>query len=326
MAVSHFGGRKIFNHMSKNSENIDDILPIFRNFVNKYHPNSCDFEFCNGYILQATRNGLWSRKFDDGIVIYTKKRDAENFVIVACAGNNRGIKISDTAKELFENSGKPILIKNVGKDIEQELLKSGCRHYKVDEWWDNQSKYDDNSFPEQVLNAKQLINLEVPNFQSLREEKARFNREYKIEARRWEVCNLETVEEILKKWIDNMYLRNDWKKEELRASHELFCNSRADLIHFGIYDLNHDKLIGFLVFSEVSSKCLGYNVLVNDFEYRNLYHMLVLEGARIADSLGYSYLNIQGSEDTNQYLSKRRMKAEFEIQKEHLVFDSKVCF
>ena|SRR3989338_1576724 len=83
---------------------------------------------------------------------------------------------------------------------------------------------------------------------------------------------------------------------------------------------------GDFFFSEVSPKCLGYNVLVNDFEYRNLYRMLMLEGARISDSLVYQYLNIQGSEDTNQYISKRRMKAEFEIQKEHLIFDGKTCF
>ncbi|MBI4114671.1 MAG: DUF2156 domain-containing protein [Candidatus Niyogibacteria bacterium] len=308
------------------SENIDEALLIFRDFVAKFHNDTYDFEFCNGYILQATRNYFDSRKFSDGLVIFTKKRGVDNFVIVSCVGDNRAKNIFAVVKELFENSGKPVFIKNVGKELEQDLLKFGCRHYRVDEWWDDQSKYDDNSFPEQVLNTKQLVDLEGPNFQSLREEQNRFNREYQIEARRWEVCNLETVEKILKKWIDNIHLRNDWNKEELHASHEIFCNSRNDLIHFGIYDSKNNKLIGFLAFSEISPKCLGYNVLVNDFVYRNSYRILMLEGARIANSLGYQYLNIQGSEDTNQYLSKRRLKAEFEIPKEHLIFDKNSCF
>ncbi|MBI5045407.1 MAG: DUF2156 domain-containing protein [Candidatus Niyogibacteria bacterium] len=306
-------------------KNVDDALPIFRDFANKFHNNSCDFEFCNGYTLQATRNYFDFRKLEDGIVIFTKKLGVDNFVVVACAGDNRAKNISTVTKECFENSGKPVFIKNVGMELEQELLKLGCRHYRVDEWWNNQSKYDDNSFPEQILNTKQLTDLKGPNFQSLREEQARFNREYSIEVRRWEVCNLEIVGEILKKWIDNMHLRNDWSKEDLRASHEMFCNSRSDLIHFGIYDSKNNKLIGFLVFSEISQKCLGCNVLVNDFEYRNLYRALMLECARIANSLGYQYLNIQGSEDANQYLSKRRLKAEFEIPKEHLIFDKNSC-
>ncbi len=307
------------------SKNIDEALLTFRDLVTKYHNDSCDFEFCNGYILQATRNYFDSRKFSDGIVIFTKKRGVNNFVIVACAGNNRAKNIFAVVKELFENSGKPVFIKNIGKGLEAELLKLGCRHYRVDEWWDNQSKYDDNSFPEQVLNTKQLTEVDGPSFQSLREERTRFNREYQIEARRWEACNHEAVENILKKWIDNMHRRNDWNKEELRASHEMFCNSRNDLIHYGVYDSKNNNLIGFLVFSEISSKCLGYNVLVNDFEYRNLYRILMLEGARIANFLGYEYLNVQGSEDTNQYLSKRRLKAEFEIPKEHLIFDNNSC-
>jgi hypothetical protein len=311
--------------MDEKTENIDDVLAVFRTFVSKYHSNICDFEFCNGYILQATRNGMWSRRFDDGIVIFTKKRNSENYVVVACAGNNRAIKIAGVAKELFEYSNRPVVIKNVSKETECGLLERGCRHYRVNEWWDDLSKYDDNSFPEQVLSSTSLVSLDGPNFQSLREERARFDREYKIEVRKWEVCRQVVVEEILKKWIDNMHIRNNWDEGELRLSHELFCNSHSDLIHFGVYDLNTGALIGYLAFSEISTKCLGYNVLVNDFEYRNLYRMLMLEGARIADSLGYQYLNIQGSEDTNQYLSKRRMKAAFEIQKEHLIYDNQTC-
>ena len=317
--------RLAYISMNITKEDIDKELGNLRNLVSKFHGDFCDFELCNGYILQATRNYFDSRKFSDGIVIFTKKLYGDNFVVVTSAGTNRAENIYTVAKELFENSSKHVVIKNVGKELESRLLKLGCRHYRVDEWWDDQSKYDDNSFPEQILNAKQSTSLDGPNYKSLREECARFNRGYQIEVKRWNICNPEMTKELLKKWVDNMHIRNDWDKNELHASHEMFCNSREDLIHFGVYDSKNDKLIGFMVFSEVSSKCLGYNVLVSDFEYKNLYRVLMLEGAKIANSLGYQYLNVQGSEDTNQYLSKRRLQSEFEIPKEHLIFDEEGC-
>ena len=317
--------RLAYISMNITKEDIDKELGNLRNLVSKFHGDFCDFELCNGYILQATRNYFDSRKFSDGIVIFTKKLYGDNFVVVTSAGTNRAENIYTVAKELFENSSKHVVIKNVGKELESKLLKLGCRHYRVDERWDDKSKYDDNTFSEQVLDAKRLHELVGPDFKSLREEQTRFNREYQIEVKKWEGCDPKVVEGVLKKWIDNMHLRNDWNKDELRASHEMFCDSRGDLIHFGVYDSKNGNLIGFLVFSEISPKCLGYNVLVNDFEYKNLYRILMLEGARIADSLGYQYLNIQGSEDTSQYLSKRRLKAEIEIPKEHLIFDSTIC-
>jgi hypothetical protein len=259
------------------------------------------------------------------MVIFTKKRETNDPVIITCVGKDREQKIVEVAKELLGSRKKPVIIKNVGKDLEEGLLDLGCRHYRVDEWWDDSSKYDDQSFPQQVLNTAMLTNLEGSIFQSLREEYNHFHREYAIDIQRWKTCNLEEVEELLQKWIDNMHLRNDWNKEELRASHELFIKEREDFFHFGVYDKQNKKLIGFLVFSEISKKCLGFNVLVNDFTYKNLYRVLMLEAAKIALSLGYPYLNIQGSEDSNQYLSKRRLKAEFEIHKEHLIFDGQRC-
>jgi|GEM_PF-3725100 len=296
-------------------------LLIFRDLCKKHHENALDFEFCNGYILQATRNGFGSKEFGEGLVIFTKKRVGENYVIMAYAGKDRGKGVFKTAKVLFGESGKPVIIKNVGEGIENELLSLGCRHYRVKEWWDTQSKYDDNTFPEQILNCQEYIDLEGPKYQSLREEKARFEKSYEMEIRKWDNCEPDKIKDILGLWINKMSLRNGWEKDELLASHEPFCNSRSDLIHYGVYDSKNDNIIGFLVFSEISAKCLGFNVLVNNFDYRNSYRILMIEAAKISNQLGYKYLNIQGSEDTNQFLSKKRLKAEIEICKEHLIYD-----
>lgn len=296
-------------------------LHKYRELIKKFHANSIDFEFCNGYILQATRHGLGAREFQDGLVFYTKKRTGE-WVVVSAVGTNRAGNIVETAKSLAVDSGEAVVIKNVDSSLESNLLPI-CRQYRVDEWWDELAKYDDNTFPELILDTAELVSLTGPTYQSLREEQNRFNKEYGIEVRESKNPDSEKLEPLFKVWIDSMHLRNDWDKDELRASHEMFFNPLEGLFHYEIFDSKADKLIGFLAFSEVSPLCLGYNVLISDFTYRNLYRVLMLKGAEIANHRGYKYLNIQGSEDADQYASKLRLKPEIRTYKEHLIYEAK---
>jgi hypothetical protein len=46
----------------------------------------------------------------------------------------------------------------------------------------------------------------------------------------------------------------------------------------------------------------------------------MLKACEIAYNLDYKYLNIQGSEDEGQYISKLRLKPEFQIKKLHMVY------
>lgn len=106
-------------------------------------------------------------------------------------------------------------------------------------------------------------------------------------------------------------------------SHRLFLDFDKHFYHQKIVDYSKYTIIGdimgLLCFSRISDSCLGFNALINDFSYRNLYRWMMHEGVRIAKTKGFRYLNIQGSEDADQYQSKQRFKAEIEIPKKHLV-------
>ena len=118
-----------------------------------------------------------------------------------------------------------------------------------------------------------------------------------------------------------MHLRNDIPKQQLIESTKLFYTNEFGFIHYLARDIKSNEIVAWLSFSEVSEVCLGFNALVNDFEYYNLYRYLMLEAAQIAHKLDYKYLNIQGSEDESQYNSKLRMKPEYIIKKRHIVFE-----
>ncbi len=87
--------------------------------------------------------------------------------------------------------------------------------------------------------------------------------------------------------------------------------------------MKNNRIIAFTNFSEISKTTLAYNMIIMNFDYRNLCRKLIYEGAQIAHSLGYEFLNIQGSETEKQHKSKRRFKAEIEIAKKHMAYRSK---
>jgi len=306
--------------LTKNVDEYQQILKKYRQLIKEYHSGAKDFEFCNGYIIQATRNGLGYTDFEDGLVLFTKRKDGNSFVIVSSVGRDRAERIHIVAEAMWHSTNEVVYVKNVRRELESKLLGLGLRHYRQEESWNTQARYDDNTFPEQVVDVKKLRELQGPKYQSLREELNRFGRKYTIKVKLCKKCSLHKVRGLLAGWVENMHQRNGWDKKELHRSHEVLLARRKDFFRYRVND-EKNKPIGFLVFSEVSPQCLGYNALINDFNYQNLYRKLLFEGARIADEAGYHYLNLQGSEDEDQYLSKRRLKASLEIRKTHLVFE-----
>ena len=79
-------------------------------------------------------------------------------------------------------------------------------------------------------------------------------------------------------------------------------------------------LVALFVLSPVSRACLAFNALVSDPDYPSSFRVWVIAAAALAAGLGYALLNVQGSEDHAQHLSKRKLRPVTELPKTHLVF------
>jgi hypothetical protein len=93
----------------------------------------------------------------------------------------------------------------------------------------------------------------------------------------------------------------------------------SDLVRYEARDAAPEELAGFLVFSRISRICLAFNVLLDDPRHPDSFRALVPEGARIALDLGYPFLNVQGSQDLAQYVSRRKLRPVAGLAKTHLV-------
>lgn len=295
-------------------------LTDFKISQEQYQPEALDFEYNLGYLLQSTRNGVFVQVEGDTAIVYTRKSLDQNssYVIVASAGKNPESLIEKTAKELVAESGRDVIVKNVGEDLESRLKAISFEDYTEEESWDNYSEYDDNTFPQQIVSTKEVGELRGPKYSSLREELSRFSREYSISLETY--CNESDFDEILEKWAIQMEERDSLNREETKRSHLMFKEKSLKFPQYIVREDNSREVIGFMSFSEISKNCLGFNALINDFSYRNLYRFMMHQGIKIANKLGYQYVNLQGSEDLNQYRSKRRFKANIEINKKHLVY------
>jgi hypothetical protein len=72
--------------------------------------------------------------------------------------------------------------------------------------------------------------------------------------------------------------------------------------------------------SPISHRCLAFNALVSDPDSPSSFRIWVIAAAALAADLGYDWLNVQGSEDRAQHLSKRKLRPGLELTKTHLVF------
>lgn len=295
-------------------------LTNFKALQERYQPEALDFEYNLGYLLQATRNDTFICTEDETQVVYTRKSldEISPYVIVTSAGKDSVSLIERVAKELAKKSSRDIIAKNVGENLETRLKERGFEDYTEEERWDEISKYDDNTFPQQIVCTKEVSELRGSKYSSLREELKRFNREYSVSIE--DYCDEKDFDTILEKWAKQMEERENLVQKEVERSHLMFREKKPYFFQYLVRDDTSGNVIGFMCFSRISENCLGFNALINDFSYRNLYRYMMYQGIKISYDLGYQYINLQGSEDLNQYRSKRRFKADIEIKKKHLVY------
>lgn len=295
----------------------------FRSIIRHFHPESKHFEFCNGYIAQSTRNYPQRYYLDeDTVAFFTRRTSGANsqYVIVCSAGKKRLEVIRKLAPILCKKSKQDVIIKNVDSELNSLKKIRGFREYKKEESWDDISKSDDNTFPQLVIDVNKNIDLEGSSFKELREEFSLFDRRFNIELIRYKDKHKKIFRELLERWASQMNERTKLDKKELIRATEVFGVLRDDFFQYLVYEKRTRKYVGFISFSTISESCLGYNALVNDFNYEGLYRRLINEGVKVALRFGFEFLNLQGSEERDQFDSKLKLRPSLKLNRKHFVY------
>ncbi|MCA9485395.1 MAG: hypothetical protein KC506_00960, partial [Nanoarchaeota archaeon] len=133
-----------------------------------------DFKDSWAYIVQASRNLPYKIETQGGLFFLGAKEDESAIVIPNYFATNK--EVGKTALEIQEITGLPVVLKNVNPIHVKDLEEEGFRGYLRGEEWSDESHYDDQTFPEQVVNIEELIRLRGNNYDCLRQELTSFSR------------------------------------------------------------------------------------------------------------------------------------------------------
>ena len=305
----------------------DDDFIILRELVRRIHTSPpFDFEYCEGYLLQATRNFPKVLYSGENIVFVTKKQNTgdSSYVIVFSEGFDRVDALVQASAYLYRKSNLPVILKNVDTALMKQLKKlTGFREYKESEGWGEYAKYDDNTFPQIIIHNRSLLNFEGPTYKNLREKLNWFDRRYVLEVVRYSEEHADAFDDLLERWARQMQEMHHVAKEEFLESHYPFREVKNYYYQYLLRDRRSEKWVGYLCGSACSESVFGFNALINDFGIQELYRKMMYKMIEISTRLGFSYTNLQGSETMKQYQTKEWFAPDRLIHKTHLLYEER---
>jgi hypothetical protein len=301
---------------------VDAALSIYRALATRHHEDALDFELSPGYVYQAARHGFGAAVEADNVTVYSRDPGTGRPVIVASAGRDRAECIAGVARRLHRSGGQPVVVKNVDPVLEPELRRLGLRDYGRGDGWRPWAPRDDNTFPEQVFENRRLAGLVGARYRKLRHERNQSQRQgrFDVTARAAGGPEPAALEPLLTAWAARLGQRTGLSAAELIATVRHVLTPRPGLLHYEARDGQTRALVALFALSPISRRCLAFNALVSDPAYPSSFRLWVIAAATLAAGLGYDWLNVQGSEDRAQHLSKRKLRPCLELPKTHLVF------
>jgi hypothetical protein len=284
---------------------------LFRSLVRSFRsPDNMNFEDSWAYILQATR--VCPAKFHSGdfFAALTLKQDRSAIVIPNYFSPSFRL-VGEFASFLARTLRLPVILKNVGTEDAPALTAIGFKPYGKDERWDESSKYDDQTFPQAVIDLGRVVSARGRSYEDLRCELHKCPplsfRHYRIE------YDYGVVEEML--LYRDRCMRGVAYDAEI---HFLEMESGPNMIALVFF--LEKKLVGFSLSDRISGSCIAFNSMIRDYSIRGLFTRLAYETAKVAKERGYRFGNLQGAETEGLHGWKRKFRPCREIHKTHLVY------
>jgi len=303
---------------------------LFESFYKK-NKNSLDFSNSWLYTIQSTIFGAF--KFYDGetlIPFTTKKPNELPYAIVQYLGHHAIQKAFKLAKILSQISHQEVIFKNLTESQFKSLHASGCTDYKKGDYWNKFYKYDDDTYPETIIDLKDLISLRGGQFKTMRYRVNYFVKRYNHTVKNYShKDSLKEGREVIEKWKGVILQRySDYLKEDQMILHSADIHNKfLVLVNSGkvgkgciskiIYADGEPVALG--VAYKISDVCIGLYTNVTTKDLKGLSERIIFELLKEALKQGYKYANLGGSEFESLLKFKDKFKPIKYIQKTHAV-------
>jgi hypothetical protein len=285
---------------------------LIAEMVQRYRPESKYYEDSWGYIIQSTRFSGFKLHdpVNNSLIFFGRKSASDNTLVIPSyfAPKEQFIKmISDVLKS--DESNK-LILKNVNLSEIGEFIKCGFREYKDDEFWFEDARYDDQTFPQLVVDLTKLKEARGKKYYKLRSVQ---NKLKNLLLRNY---NMEDKNDAL-----NLFRLKDGQTHGMYySSHEMYPDAPLD--KYVTVSKNESKVIGFTALSRVSSDTVALVAAIFNTTYKSSSVWGIYKTLMIAHVQGFKYANLGGTEraGVNNFM-KEKFRPVDEIKKTHLIFD-----
>lgn len=303
---------------------LSKIIPSDKNLLHdailRFRPTSKNYEDSWGYIIQATRHGgfKWYDPYTGFLLFFGYKPNDHKTICLATFFAEPEYFVHVVARVKDALKVNKIIIKNVNIDDIQKLTSLGFRQYKDNEGWNDEFRFDDQTFPQQIIDLKKLHKKNGTYHHKLRQALNKHNPN--ISFRMYNSSDYDEVLNLLSLKDGNSPNSNEKEHGMYFASHAMY--PLAEIDKFIIQNDKTNEIIGFTATSDISSinTTLVASIFRVGIKVESVWgiHQTLIskynEGFRIA--------NLGGSETEGAYnFLKRKFRPVEEIQKTHLVYD-----
>ncbi len=292
---------------------------LLKKSVQLFRPNSIRYEDSWGYIIQATRYGgfKWYDPKTGSLIFFGRKSFDDETLIVPnfFAEPDYLIKVVNKLQDILQVS--KTILKNINPNEISQFIPYGFREYAINERWNTQYKFDDQTYPQVILDLKKVIPAKGRMFHPLRKA---LHKNPNVAIRKYKVSDKKAVLEIFALNDGNKLSAPEKESGMFFASHVMY--PAADIDKYVITDNKTNKILGFTATSDISPKAVS---LVASLLKPNtgsmgvwaMYQTLVKKYLE-----GFQIVSLGGSETENTFKFKLEKFHPVELlYKTHLIYE-----
>jgi hypothetical protein len=296
---------------------VSELFPTDKKLLHqtilRWRPNSKNYEDSWGYVIQATRYGgfKWYDPHTGYLIFFGRKSNTDPTLVIPTFAATPAYLARTIKIVQYTLQAPKTVLKNINIKDASRFINHGFRPYFIDERWNDISRYDDQTFPQLLVNLKNIVDLKGKGYRylrkALRKDPHAYIRPYQ-ESDKEAVLAIFTSKDIIKK-ADDMYYE----------SHIMYPSSDVDKFVI-LHDVTNE-ILGFIALSPITSKAISsvaslFKPNVEAASIWGAYQTLITMYRK-----GYTKVNFGGNETEGSYNFIRRIfRPVEEIKKTHLVY------
>jgi hypothetical protein len=291
---------------------------ILQKTVNYFRPGSKNYEDSWGYIIQATRYGGF-KLYDSAarsLIFFGRKSPADPSLVIPLFFAEPSY-LAATARQVQRSLNAPqIIFKNINPQDIPAFLPYGFREYQAGERWSAAARFDDQTYPQQIVKLQML---EHPKGRKYHQLKRQLNKKPPVTLRPYQAADKEAVLEVFVLKDGNTKATPGKETGMYYASHAIYPD--ADIDKFVVTDVTTNKIVGFTAMSDISARttALVASIFTPDTKIASVWaiHQTLLVKYRA----GFQFANVGGTETDGSYtFLNHTFRPIEELEKTHLIY------